>query len=383
MKNLLIAAFIVASILASFTNTAIAQVKSETAKSSAPPTKQAPANANAANITRSRVLGTNTGAASTEQKSASPSLQAYSKTDAKNHVEAARVGLPGKAEEKPSEKSSPAKASSTSGKQLASNDTTTSLAPVTAAPAISMASTQVYRVGALDVLDIQLAENPSQKSTLFTIRPGGLLEYPLAGDPIAVVGLTTAEIASLLKQRIKIFDNPSVTVTVRDYASHSVTVNGFVAAPGKKILRREAVPLYALLAEALVLPEAARATITRTGRPSLVVDITDPNHSSTLIIDGDVIKVSGLPPSPTEFFFIGGAINSPGQKPYHTGLTLTQAILASGGLSPRAGSIVKISRLAGNGRLMTEEHNLRRIQIGRLPDPVMKKGDRIEVLAVH
>lgn len=375
MNNLLIAAIILGAFL---TSSAPAQVKSETAKSNTPASKQAPANTNA-NATRSRTMGPNLAAPSVGQSSGAQSLQAYAKTDVKNHAEVVRSRTTGK-EARVS--SAPGKEAN-GGRQLA-NDTTKSLAAeASPVPAISSASTQVYRVGALDVLDIQLAENPNQKSTLFTIRTGGLLEYPLAGDPIAVVGLTTSEIAALLKQRIKIFENPSVTVTVRDFASHSVTVAGFVAAPGKKILRREAVPLYALLAEALILPEAARATITRQGRPSLVVDITDPNHASTLVTDGDVIKVSGMPPSPNEFFFIGGAINSPGQKAYHAGLTLTQAILASGGVNDRAGTIVRVSRLGANGRLITEEHNLRRIQAGRLPDPVMKKGDRIEVLSTN
>ena len=68
--------------------------------------------------------------------------------------------------------------------------------------------------------------------------------------PFQVVGLTTSEIAAMLRQRIKIFDNPSVAVTIRDYASHAVTISGFVAAPGTKMLRREAVPLYTVLAEA-------------------------------------------------------------------------------------------------------------------------------------
>ena len=94
---------------------------------------------------------------------------------------------------------------------------------------------------------------------------------------------------------------------------------------------------------------------------------------------GDIIKVSGALPAPTEFFFIGGAINSPGQKPYHDGITLTQAILASGGTAANAGDTVRVSRLGTTGRLITEEHNLRKIQSGNIPDPVLQKGDRIEV----
>ena len=89
------------------------------------------------------------------------------------------------------------------------------------------------------------------------------MEYPLAGSPISAAGMTTSEVATLLRQRIKLLDNPPVVVKVRDYASHPVTVTGFVAAPGVKYLRREAVPLYTVLAEALMLPEAARAIIAR------------------------------------------------------------------------------------------------------------------------
>jgi protein involved in polysaccharide export with SLBB domain len=198
-----------------------------------------------------------------------------------------------------------------------------------------------------------------------------------------VVGLTTPEISVLLRQRIKVFENPTVVVTVRDYASHAVTVTGFVASPGRKILRRDAVPLYAILAEALILPEAGRATITRAGRSPIVADLKDANHAATLVTAGDIIKVSGNPPGPSEFFFIGGAIGSPGQKPYHAGLTVTQALLASGGTTAKADARIRISRLGPNGRLIAAEHNLRKIQTGKWPDPVLEKGDRIEVIPIN
>jgi protein involved in polysaccharide export with SLBB domain len=254
--------------------------------------------------------------------------------------------------------------------------------PATPAP-ISAAATQIYRVGPLDVLDIRLVNNQTRQSTLFTVFENGMLEYPLAGAPVNVSGMTADEIASLLRNRIRVFEKPQVVVNVRDFASHLVTVSGLVASPGKKALRREAVPLYTILAEALVLPEAARATVTRAGRPPMLIDVKDSNHAATLITAGDVIKVSGLPPAPTEFFFIGGAINSPGQKPYHAGLTLTQSILASGGTAANAGDKIKISRLGNNGRLSSQEYNLKRIQLGKAADPVLQKGDRIEVFPAN
>jgi protein involved in polysaccharide export with SLBB domain len=138
-----------------------------------------------------------------------------------------------------------------------------------------------------------------------------------------------------------------------------------------------------MLAEALVLPEAGRATITRAGRAPIVADLKDANHAATLVTAGDIIKVSGVPPAPSEFFFIGGAIGSPGQKPYHAGLTVTQALLASGGTTAKADARIRISRLGPNGRLIAVDHNLRKIQTGKSPDPVLEKGDRIEVIPIN
>jgi len=59
---------------------------------------------------------------------------------------------------------------------------------------------------------------------------------------------------------------------------------------------------------------------------------------------------------------------------------LTQAILASGGVKTSAGSRVRISRQRADGRLINEDYDLRKIQSGKIPDPALQKGDRIEVL---
>ncbi|HXL81889.1 MAG TPA: polysaccharide biosynthesis/export family protein [Pyrinomonadaceae bacterium] len=246
--------------------------------------------------------------------------------------------------------------------------------------ATSPVSSQIYRVGVSDVLDIQLNDNPGQVSTLFTVLSGGMLEYPLAGSSLQVTGMTTSEIATMLRKKIKLFEDPAVVVNVRDYASHTVTISGFIAAPGTKTLRREAVPLYALLAESLVLPDAARVTITRSSN-TIAIDLKDPNLSATLILPGDVIKVLGPAPGSTEFFFVAGEVKLPGQKPYHSGLTLTQAILAGGGATNGAGERVRVSRQGTDGRLVTEEFNLRKIQDGKLADPLLQKDDRIELAA--
>jgi protein involved in polysaccharide export with SLBB domain len=348
MKKLTFAASLLIVTVALTTS---AQVKSVVAANSQPTSKSANTTQNPAGATRARVLGREANQNAPGGNNRALSLQANARADFNNHTEAARI-----------RSTSPASPSS-------------SFAP----SAVTAASSQVYRVGIRDVLDIQLIDNPSKNSTLFTVLDGGLLEYPLAGSPISVAGLTTAEIAALLRRQIKVLENPAVEVSVRDYASHAVSITGFVAAPGMKTLRREAVPLYVLLAEALVLPDAARATITRQGRQAIVVDLKDASLSSMLVIPGDAIKVSAVTAASNEFYFVGGEISSPGQKPYHAGLTLTQAILASGGLNRSAGTQVRVSRQGTDGRLVTREYNLRKIQSGKIVDPAIQKDDRIEV----
>ncbi len=363
---------------ASLVMTASGQVKSvaaaNTQGSSNPGTEPATA-------TRARVLRPSPNSAG---------ITAKLRSDFNNHSEVNRLvssnnsaALPADSDQTPTHISSTASKTGHSSLKPAGGSASIIASPVRALPTtpapVATAATQVYRVGSGDVLDIQISAVPSGRSTLFTVLEDGALEYPLAGDPIIVGGLTANEIAALLRQRLKVFDNPVVTVGVRAFASHAVSVSGLVAAPGMKSLRREAVPLYTMLAEALVLPEAARATITREGVAPIVVDLKDPNLAATLIVPGDSIKVSGQPPTPAEFFFVGGEIASPGQKPFYAGLTLTQAILASGGTTSSAGAKVRVSRQGLDGRLTSEEFNLRKIQAGKIADPVLRKGDRIEI----
>ena len=237
----------------------------------------------------------------------------------------------------------------------------------------------VYRVGVGDVLDIRLLNAGGRESTLFMVMAGGLLDYPLAGEPLQVAGLTTDEIDKHLTAAVKVYENPELVVSVREYASHTVIVTGLVNDPGTKVLRREAVPLYVVLAEARPRPEAGRATIMRQGGQSVEVKLADASAMATLVMPNDVITLGAAPPPPPQFFYIGGAISSPGQKDFHQGLTLTQAVLASGGTTRFAGSKVKVSRQGADGRLVTTEYNLKQIEAGKIPDPILEAGDRLEV----
>ena len=358
MKSLVLASFFSSAVLAT---AALAQVKSVAVANQ--PNQSTTQTTNSAQPQaanrRSRVLSPEfRKTSSTPRLVTAGKIRGQAKADFPNNLGAGRAN----------DSNQPGNTAAESSKKIEPNSSAAINAP-----------TQLYRVGVRDVLDIQLDELAGKGSTLFTVQLAGMLDYPLAGSPFPVAGMTTTEIASVLRQRIKIFDKPTIAVTVRDYASHIVSISGLIAAPGTKVLRREAVPLYTLLAEASVLPEASRAIITRQGRFPIVADLKDANMSATLIIAGDAIRVAGPPADPTEFYFVSGEIISPGQKPFHAGLTLTQAVIASGGTNANAGSRVKVSRQGTDGRLITEEYNLRKIQAGKMPDPRLQAGDRIKV----
>lgn len=97
---------------------------------------------------------------------------------------------------------------------------------------------------------------------------------------------------------------------------------------------------------------------------------------NVLVQPGDVINVTARPP---QFFYIGGEINAPGQKDFHAGLTLTQAVLASGGVTRFSNNKIRVSRQGSDGRLASTEYNLKEIVSGKVPDPRLQAGDRIEV----
>jgi protein involved in polysaccharide export with SLBB domain len=240
------------------------------------------------------------------------------------------------------------------------------------------APTTTYRVGVGDVLDIRLSNLPTRESTLFTVQKGGTLEYPLLSNPITVAGLTTDEISGLLNNQIRVIQAARVSVSVRDYASHSVQITGLVDNPGRKILRREAMPLYTVLAEALARPEATTITIVRAGKEQSVSLNTD-EAMATLVQPDDVIRVSGSESIQRRFIYVVGEVGTPGEREFHDGMTLTQALMSAGGARPGKNS-ARVSRRNANGFLTSSDYNLQSIESGKSPDPVIAAGDRIEVM---
>lgn len=236
--------------------------------------------------------------------------------------------------------------------------------------------TEVYRVGVGDVLDIRLLNSANSQSTLFTVMDGGVIDLPIAGGTISVAGFTLNEIQNMLAVELKRRAvGEKISVGVRQYLSHPVTVTGLVVHPGTKFLRREMVPLYVVLAESQLRNDAGRVVIMRAGTSNESYDLSKQETLNLNVQSGDVITISGRP---QEFYYLGGRINYPGQKPFQPGITLLQAILAAGGTT-RQESKVEISREGSGGKLVTIRYNIKQIKSGEVEDPKLQAGDRIEV----
>jgi protein involved in polysaccharide export with SLBB domain len=276
---------------------------------------------------------------------------------------------------------------------VTSNETTAStinlrkLRPLLEVPPIPIARaeetplTKIYRIGANDVLDVRLNDVQEQQSTLYTVTPAGFLEHPLLIEPMPVAGLTVEEIGSRIEDDLRrraIVESPKALVGVRDYASHSVLVSGLVKDSGTKFLRREAIPLYVVVADAQPLPEAAKVTVVRGGERNQIyeIDLNQTADMNFLVRSGDVIT---LHPNATQFIYIGGEIKFPGEKTFRRGLTLMQAILASGGLDPKA-KVAQIARNNDEGFLVPTRFKLKEIVAGKVADPLLQPGDRISIL---
>jgi protein involved in polysaccharide export with SLBB domain len=239
--------------------------------------------------------------------------------------------------------------------------------------------TRVYHIGVGDILDVRLGDEPATQSTLYTVTPSGLLEHPILAEPLQVSGLTVEETMARLEADLKrraVNENPRVLVGVREYLSHAIIVSGLVKDPGTKLLRREAIPLYVVIADAQPMPEAGRATLIRhkTGE-AVVVDLSNPAEMNQLVRSGDVITVQA---NPKQFFYVGGEVKAPGEIQFRPGLTLTQAILAAGGLS-RESKEAHVARERDNGFLASTRYKLKDINTGKLADPLIQPGDRITV----
>lgn len=247
------------------------------------------------------------------------------------------------------------------------------LSPGATKPANDLDLTRIYRVGPGDVLAVRLTGSSTAQPSLVTVTAGGLIELNGLSSPLSCTGLTVEEIEAGVTRRQP---GSTMEISVSEYASHTIIVSGLVKEPGVKIIKREAIPLYVVVADAQPLPEAENVTLLRhDSNESFVFELSKPTQMNMLVRPRDVITVQV---KPAEFYYLSGAVASPGEKPFRRGLTLSQAIIAAGGLLKDAKE-ARLYRDSGTGFLGASRYKIKDIDSGKIADPRIQPGDRITI----
>lgn len=258
-----------------------------------------------------------------------------------------------------------------------------------------------YKIGPEDLLEITVFEDEKLNKTV-RVTAQGNISFPLLGI-LKVKGLTATELEKELRDLLaeKYFQDPHVSVFIREYRNQRISVIGAVEKPGVFDVTGQKTILDLLAMAGGLKAEAGRLLFLI--RPFMKSDLENPKKENeaaqelprTVVIDleqlivrgdltlnqplfhGDVINV---PPSGK--VFVGGEVKSPGGFPLGgKKLTLTQAIALAGGLKTEAaGSQVKIFRYFGKGNekevLVVDAYA---IQEGKADDVVLQESDMIVV----
>ncbi|WGM41137.1 polysaccharide biosynthesis/export family protein [Caulobacter sp. NIBR1757] len=99
-------------------------------------------------------------------------------------------------------------------------------------PTRAVVGAEEYRVGPMDTLDVSVYQAPDV-SRIVQVDAAGQIGMPIIGA-VPVAGKTVNEIRDELTTRLKAryLRSPEVTVSVKEFASQKVTVDGSVSQPG-------------------------------------------------------------------------------------------------------------------------------------------------------
>ena len=198
-----------------------------------------------------------------------------------------------------------------------------------------------YRLAAGDVIRISVYQ--SADLTLETrLTEGGTISYPLLGS-VALAGLTVSEAEKRIADGLRtgnFVKQPQVSVAVQQVRGNQVSVLGQVGKPGRYPLETGNVQLTDMIATAGgVVPGGADQVVvvgTRNGQPYRAeIDLPSVfgagrRANDLTLQNGDVIWVERAP-----MIYMYGEVQKPGSLRLERGMTVMQALAASGGLTQR------------------------------------------------
>ena len=194
-----------------------------------------------------------------------------------------------------------------------------------------------YPLGAGDELKINVFDHPELQTEL-RVSEGGSITFPLIGE-VKTAGLSVHQLERALAHALEsggFVRQAQVSVLIEDYQSQRFSVLGQVAKPGQYPLMTKTNVMGALAAAggAINLVAADEATLIRGDGTHVGVDLVS-------LFQGDLRQNLAVGAGDTLYvpkaaqFYIYGAVQHPGVYRLERGMTVSQAISAGGGLTPR------------------------------------------------
>lgn len=263
-------------------------------------------------------------------------------------------------------------------------------------------SSRDYKIGPEDLLEISVFEDEKLNKTV-RVSFQGNINLPLLGV-LKVKGLSASELEREIRDLLaeKYFQDPNVSVFIKEYRNQRISIMGAVEKPGvydvsgqKTIL--DMLALSGGLKEDagsllfLIRPPKSEETTPKKGGEKEMVE----EQTKTAVVDLEELLVKGdlnlnlallhgdiinIPVSGK--IFVGGEVRAPGGFPLRgKRLTVSQAVALAGGLKTEAaGSETKIFRYSDKGTgkeiISTDVYS---VQKGQAEDLYLKENDIIFV----
>ncbi|HXA00133.1 MAG TPA: polysaccharide biosynthesis/export family protein [Candidatus Dormibacteraeota bacterium] len=257
-------------------------------------------------------------------------------------------------------------------------------------------SVEDYKIGPSDVLTIAVPDAP-EFGGKFRVSDSGVIEVPGVTTPIRAEGLTTIELAHIVRDSLigaKQLRDPRVSVFVEEYHGRTVTVLGAVAKPSVYPLTKRTNVLEAISLAGGSLPNsgntvtivrgAASAEATNTAPGSVkIVQMSDLTSGKDLaagleVKNGDVVNVSSA-----QLIYVVGAVTKPGgytMSDPSSGVSVVQAVALAEGLKGVASTHALIVRQSTNDKARIEiPVDLRQMMAGKSTDMLLAPNDILYV----
>ena len=207
----------------------------------------------------------------------------------------------------------------------------------------SQSKTLAYRFGPGDVMDISVWKRPEISRERVLVAPDGMISIPKVGV-VNVNGTTILELTDKLKAILAhSYENPGVSITVREFHNNKAFVLGRVSQPGVVNFPGNGTLLEAL-ALAGGLPHLGKETflskcaIIRGNDTVIWIDLRDLLDYGNMTLNARIENndVIFIPEAEDEMVMVLGEVTKPGPIMLKRGLSLMDAVMYAGGYTNAA-----------------------------------------------